>query len=102
MIAAAARVHARQAAGASASNQPEQKGLGLIVACVAEGNRVGFEPKTRLLEELVACRARGIFDRPPLGPGARRDIGASARNGQPRRAASSPQKASSSSAAGRS
>ena len=75
---AAARVHARQTAGTSASNQPEQKGLGLIVACVAEGNRVGFEPKTRLLEELVACRARRIFDRPPLGPGARRDIGTSA------------------------
>ena len=72
--AAAAGVHARQAARPRAAQEAEQKRLGLIVARVPERDGVGFEANTRLLEELVARRARGVFKRTAPGPGARRDI----------------------------
>ena len=59
---------------ARAAQEAEQKRLGLIVARVAERDDVGFEAHPRPLEELVARRARGVFERTAPGPGTRRDV----------------------------
>ena len=59
---------ARQAARPGSTDQPQQEGLGLIVACMAEGNGVSLKTAARPIEERIARFAAGRFHGSPLAP----------------------------------
>ena len=63
-------MHRRQASGAGAPQQPQQKRLRLIVARVADGDAVGVEVRARAIEKLVTRRMRRVLDGAPLAGGA--------------------------------
>jgi hypothetical protein len=56
-------VHGGQAFRAGASQQPQQKGFGLVVAGVTHSNAIGAEVRQRSAEKFVARGAGRMFNR---------------------------------------
>ena len=68
------RVHRREPSRSGAAHEPQEEGLGLIVARVTERDEVGVKAIASAREEGVASRAARILDRSVLGARARGDI----------------------------
>jgi hypothetical protein len=60
---ATARMHRCEPSGAGAPQQTQQKGFGLIVACVPQRHDVGAQLGSRTIEETISCRPRSVFNR---------------------------------------
>ncbi len=63
---AISRVHGRQAFRAGASQQPQQKRFGLVVARVTHGDAIRAEVRQRAAEKFVARGAGRVFNRSPV------------------------------------
>ena len=70
----ATRMNRRQPARPGATHEPQQHGLGLIVARVSHGDDVGLPPLADTFEKCVARLARGLFQRAPAPGGDGGDV----------------------------
>jgi hypothetical protein len=59
-------VHGRQAFRAGASQQPQQKRFGLVIACVTDSDAIRAEVRQGTAEKLVARRTGRVFERSPV------------------------------------
>jgi hypothetical protein len=68
------RVHGRQAFRSGAPQQPQQKGFGLVVACVSDSDAICGEVRQRAAEKLVARGTGRVFNRSPVVVSAGADV----------------------------
>jgi hypothetical protein len=79
---AGARMHSTETTRPRAAEQPQQKGLGLVVFGVGDGDVGRVQPGRRTLVELVARDVRRVFDRGLQRRRKRGDVDALDVNGQ--------------------